>query len=142
MLLGFDKGLSAEDVKMTPDSRGFLTYYSVNGVNYDPPPLPSVDVLEVPYLGAVMLQAARLPLRSPSRSVCASCRSATAATTHARKLMKSWPFIGGSWIPASSTHANPRLIVGDEAPASPLPTFVACGTLSGAAQSSKKPAHS
>jgi phosphoglycerol transferase MdoB-like AlkP superfamily enzyme len=62
MLLGFDKGVSAEDVKMTPDSRGFLTYYSVNGINYDPPPLPSVDVLEVPYLGTVMLQAARLPL--------------------------------------------------------------------------------
>jgi phosphoglycerol transferase MdoB-like AlkP superfamily enzyme len=61
-LLGFDKSLSAEDVKLTPDSRGLLTYYSVNGVNYTPPPLPEVDVLEVPYLGSVMLQAARLPL--------------------------------------------------------------------------------
>ena len=61
-LLGFDKNLSAEDVKLTPDSRGLLTYYSVDGINYDPPPLPGADVLEVPYLGSVMLQAARLPL--------------------------------------------------------------------------------
>jgi len=61
-LLGFDRSLSAEDVKLTPDSRGLLTYYSVNGVNYDPPPLPDNDIVDVPYLGALMLQAAKLPL--------------------------------------------------------------------------------
>jgi len=61
-LLGFDKSLSAEDVKLTPDSPGLMTYYSVNGVNYQPPPLPDVDALEVPYLGTVMFEAARLPL--------------------------------------------------------------------------------
>lgn len=60
--LGFDKSLTAEDVKLAPDSPGFLTYYMVEGVNYTPPPLPHVETLEVPYLGAVLLQAARVPL--------------------------------------------------------------------------------
>ncbi len=54
-LLGFDKSFAAEDVKLAPDSRGFLTYYSIDGVNYAPPPLPDADVLDVPYLGTVML---------------------------------------------------------------------------------------
>jgi phosphoglycerol transferase MdoB-like AlkP superfamily enzyme len=61
-LLGFDKSFAAEDVKLAPDSRGFLTYYSIDGVNYEPPPLPDADVVDVPYLGTLMLQAARLPL--------------------------------------------------------------------------------
>lgn len=61
-LLGFDASSFAEDIKLTPDSRGLLTYYSVDGVNYVPPSLPEVDVLDVPYLGTIMLQAARLPL--------------------------------------------------------------------------------
>ena len=62
--LGFDKSYAAEDVKLDPDSPGFLTYYSVDGVNYTPPPLPSVDALEVPYLGTLLLNEARLPLPS------------------------------------------------------------------------------
>lgn len=61
-LLGFDQNLTAEDVKMAPESPGFLTYYAVDGVNYVPPPLPSLDVLDVPYLGALLLAEARLPL--------------------------------------------------------------------------------
>lgn len=60
--LGFDKSYTAEDVKLAPESAGFLTYYVVDGVNYTPPAMPSVDTLEVPYLGAVLLDAARLPL--------------------------------------------------------------------------------
>ena len=63
--LGFDKSYAAEDMKLEPDSPGFITYYSVDGVNYTPPPLPSVDALEVPYLGTLLLNEARLPL-SPS----------------------------------------------------------------------------
>ena len=62
MLLGFDESSFAEDIKLTPESRGLLTYYSVDGVNYRPPSLPEVDVVDVPYLGTIMLQAARLPL--------------------------------------------------------------------------------
>jgi hypothetical protein len=61
-LLGFDASSFAEDIKLTPDSRGLLTYYSVDGVNYNPASVPDIDVLDVPYLGTIMLQAARLPL--------------------------------------------------------------------------------
>jgi uncharacterized membrane protein (DUF485 family) len=61
-LLGFDTSSFAEDIKLQPDSPGLLTYYSIDGVNYRPAALPNVDVLDVPYLGAVMLQAAQLPL--------------------------------------------------------------------------------
>ena len=60
--LGFDKSLTAEDVKLAPDAPGFLTYYVIDGINYTPPPMPDVETLEVPYLGAVLLDAARLPL--------------------------------------------------------------------------------
>ncbi len=61
-LLGFDQKLTAEDVKMPADSPGFVTYYSIEGVNYTPPPMPAVDVLDVPYIGAVLVEAARLPM--------------------------------------------------------------------------------
>ena len=61
-LLGFDQKLTAEDVKMDPDSPGYMTYYSIDGVNYQPPPMPAVETLEVPYLGSVLLDAAKLPL--------------------------------------------------------------------------------
>ena len=61
-LLGFDSKLDAEDVKMDPNNPGFMTYYSVNGVNYQPPPMPDVETLEVPYIGTVLLDAARIPM--------------------------------------------------------------------------------
>lgn len=61
-LLGFASKLAAEDVKLTPDSPGMLTYYRIDGVNYVAPPMPNVDTLDVPYLGAVLLEAARLPM--------------------------------------------------------------------------------
>lgn len=60
--LGFDAQTATEDMTLEADSPGYLTYYTVEGVNYDPGPLPNVDVLDVPYLGAVLLNAARLPL--------------------------------------------------------------------------------
>lgn len=60
--LGFDDQTPTEDMTMAADSPGYLTYYAMDGVNYDPGPLPDVDVLDVPYLGAVLLNAARLPL--------------------------------------------------------------------------------
>lgn len=61
-LLGYDSKLTAEDVKLNSDSPGLLTYYSIEGLNYEPPKMPEVDVLDVPYLGVVLLNAARLPL--------------------------------------------------------------------------------
>jgi len=64
-MLGFDKSYAAEDMKLDPESPGFITYYAIDGVNYAPPPMPEIETLDVPYLGAVLLDAARLPL-SPS----------------------------------------------------------------------------
>jgi phosphoglycerol transferase MdoB-like AlkP superfamily enzyme len=61
-LLGFSADTMAEDVKLANDSLGFITYFSVDGINYRPPPLPNLEVLDVPYLGQVVLEAARLPL--------------------------------------------------------------------------------
>ncbi len=61
-MLGFDKSISSEDMKLAPDSPGFITYYAIDGINYTPPPLPEVPTLDVPYLGAVLLEAARLPM--------------------------------------------------------------------------------
>lgn len=60
--LGFDPTTATEDMTMGPESPGYLTYYTMDGINYDPGPMPDVDVLDVPYLGAVLLNAARLPL--------------------------------------------------------------------------------
>jgi hypothetical protein len=60
-LLGFKKSYAAEDIQLTPDNPGLLTYYSVDGVNYEPPPLPEEDVVEVPYLAALLLKEAKLP---------------------------------------------------------------------------------
>lgn len=60
--LGYGNVNFAEDVAITRESPGFLTYYSVEGINYPMPRLPDVEVLDVPYLGTVLLQAAGLPL--------------------------------------------------------------------------------
>lgn len=59
---GFGNVTAAEDVQLTKDSAGFLSYYAIEGINYAPPPLPTVETLDVPYLGTVILDAARLPL--------------------------------------------------------------------------------
>ena len=66
-LLGFDADTEAEDVALTPDSVGFITYYAVRGVNYRVPTLPQFETLDVPYLGTVILDAAGLPLSDSHR---------------------------------------------------------------------------
>ena len=97
--LGFDTSLTAEDVKLAPESPGFLTYYMIEGVNYTPPAMPDVETLEVPYLGAVLLQAARLPM-SPAYEerlrllgLCEgryyTCRNKTEILSFHRRLMDS-----------------------------------------------------
>ena len=53
---------AAEDVRLDKDSPAFITYYATEGINYDPPALPDVDVMDVPYLGGVLLEQAGLPL--------------------------------------------------------------------------------
>jgi phosphoglycerol transferase MdoB-like AlkP superfamily enzyme len=67
-LLEYSEGTEAEDVLLDPNSIGFVTYYAINGVNYQPPPLPPQATLDVPYLGTVMLDAARLPLSDAFRA--------------------------------------------------------------------------
>ncbi len=60
--LGFGAARAAEDVVLANDSLGFITFYAVEGLNYEPPPLPAVETLDVPYLGGVLIEAAGLPL--------------------------------------------------------------------------------
>ena len=47
---------------MSPQSKGFLTYYAAEGINFPLKPLPDVEVLDVPYLGTLMLKLAGVPL--------------------------------------------------------------------------------
>lgn len=60
--LGFGDEVEAEDVALTPDSPGFLTYFAARGVNYRVPRLPPFETLDVPYLGTAILEMAGLPL--------------------------------------------------------------------------------
>ncbi|MFN3869081.1 MAG: sulfatase-like hydrolase/transferase [Hyphomicrobiaceae bacterium] len=66
-LLGFSDTTAAQDVILAPESPGFLTYYAVEGINLTVPPLPDLDVLDVPYLGTVLLKSAGLPLSPAGR---------------------------------------------------------------------------
>ncbi len=67
VLLGFNEDTEAEDVALDPNSAGFITYYAINGHNYQVPALPRQDALDVPYLGSVILQSAGLPLSDSHR---------------------------------------------------------------------------
>jgi phosphoglycerol transferase MdoB-like AlkP superfamily enzyme len=66
-LLGFDNKLEAEDISLPLESPGFITYYAVEGINYQPPPLPEAETLDVPYMPLVILNAAGLPLSDSFR---------------------------------------------------------------------------
>lgn len=66
-LLGIGAETEAHNVLMEPDSPGFLSYYAVDGINMTVPPLPDVDVLDVPYLGTLMMKSAGLPLTPAGR---------------------------------------------------------------------------
>jgi hypothetical protein len=67
MLLGFDERTEAEDVALDVNSVGFLTYFAMEGINYQPPALPKQDVVDIPYLGTLILHSARLPLSDANR---------------------------------------------------------------------------
>ena len=67
-LLGFNDKLDAEDISLPLESLGFITYYAVEGINYQPPPLPEVETLDVPYIPLVILDAAGLPLSDSFRA--------------------------------------------------------------------------
>jgi phosphoglycerol transferase MdoB-like AlkP superfamily enzyme len=61
-LLGYNQDAVAENVKLSPESPGLITYYAIEGINYDPPPMPLQKIVDVPYLSTILLQSARLPL--------------------------------------------------------------------------------
>ncbi len=66
-LLGFKDETEAEDATMASDAPGYLTYFAVDGINYTVPPLPVQDVVDVPYLGMLILQSAGLPLSDANK---------------------------------------------------------------------------
>lgn len=75
-LLGFQDETEAEEIESGLDSLGFLTFFSVDAINYKPPPLGTPETVDVPYLGAIMLQQAGLPLSEAYRErlrLMASC---------------------------------------------------------------------
>ena len=60
-------GVEAEEIEKINDtlpetSPAFVTYFAVNGVNYAPPALPDINVIDSAYLGAVILEQAQLPM--------------------------------------------------------------------------------
>jgi phosphoglycerol transferase MdoB-like AlkP superfamily enzyme len=61
-LLGYPAQAEAEDIVLPDDSPGFLTFYAIDGIGLTPPPLPDIDVIDVPYLGVLILKAAGLSL--------------------------------------------------------------------------------
>ncbi|MDH7799308.1 MULTISPECIES: sulfatase-like hydrolase/transferase [unclassified Beijerinckia] len=61
-LYGYKDEDDVKDMNFAPDSAAMTTYFGVDGINYTPPPLPDIDVVDVGYLGAILLEAARLPM--------------------------------------------------------------------------------
>lgn len=49
------------------NTAALTTYYAIDAVRYQPPGLPALDYLDVPYLGTMVLDAARLPLSDAYR---------------------------------------------------------------------------
>ena len=66
-LLGFGESTSVEDVMASGNEAARITYYALDGVRYRPPPLPNLDVLDVAYLGTMLLDAAGVPLSDTYR---------------------------------------------------------------------------
>ncbi len=56
-----------QDMPLPKDSIGYQTYYAVQGIGYNRRRFPGVEMLDVPYLGTVLLDAARLPLSDANR---------------------------------------------------------------------------
>jgi hypothetical protein len=66
-LLGFGKEADIEHVLRSGNPAALVTYYAVDSVRYQPPPLPSLETLDVPYLPDVILAAAGLPASDINR---------------------------------------------------------------------------
>ena len=66
-LLGFDANASIEDIVASGNEAARMTYYALDAVRYRPPPLPSLDTLDVAYLGTMLLEAAGVHLSDAHR---------------------------------------------------------------------------
>ena len=66
-LLGFGTDVDAEEVAIDERSIGYTTYYAVEALNVATPQLPAIEIVDVPYLGAIILQQAGLPMSEPYR---------------------------------------------------------------------------
>ncbi len=59
---GFDREEIEQINEALPEaSPAFVTYFAVDGVNYSPPSLPQINTIDSAYLGAVIMEQARLP---------------------------------------------------------------------------------
>jgi phosphoglycerol transferase MdoB-like AlkP superfamily enzyme len=67
MMLGFKDNTEVEDVKLDENSLGYITYFALDGLNYqvaerDPTrTMPRSEAIDIPYLGAIVQAAAGLP---------------------------------------------------------------------------------
>jgi hypothetical protein len=66
-LLGFRREADIEHVLRSGSPAALVTYYAVDAVRYEPPALPRLEMLDVPYLPAVILAAAGLPISDVTR---------------------------------------------------------------------------
>jgi phosphoglycerol transferase MdoB-like AlkP superfamily enzyme len=66
-LVGVPMETEIEDVKLRSDSPAYLSYYSIETQNWKAPAMPPMQVLDVPYIGLALLEAARLPLSDAYR---------------------------------------------------------------------------
>lgn len=97
VLLGFADGTEAEDVVLDRDSIAFQTFFAINGVNFTPRSYSSPPILDVPYLGTVLLEASGLPLsdsyerRKALKTACQGrsfgCRDKDRVLTFHRQLL-------------------------------------------------------
>jgi hypothetical protein len=67
LLLGQRQDVEVEDIKLAAEGPGFLTYYSIATQNWRAPAPYPLQVMDVPYLGLALLEAARLPLSDAYR---------------------------------------------------------------------------
>ena len=70
-LIGLKHESDIEDVVVDDNTLGFITYFAMNGINYQVPDVTSdvspSEAIDVPYLGALIQSAARLPM-SPANA--------------------------------------------------------------------------
>ena len=67
-LHGFTNVMTIEQVMQSGNTDALMTYYTIDAIGYRPPPLPALDTLDVPYLGTMLLESARLPLSDAFRA--------------------------------------------------------------------------